>query len=1094
MAEAVAALGLAANIFQFLEYGSKFVGVAWKIYKSGPGSVEAFATLQSLSRNIQGVIDQFQPIDPRSGHPSPSEQAIFDAATDCLQEARRILASIDSLGFGDGSTRAFGAKRRRDKAKTAFKLIWNDSDIKALEAKFESLKTQLMLNLAASLRVHAMETLDKQNEILGRLVDSRTVDDGLKELRFSSGPVEDANKNKGFLSTAVDYIAGASLPVEQIGYFRECVLYAATALVQKETAGASLDVDSNLEISPARRSMIQRRLLTELRYDSIEDRAETVAEAHETTLGWVFETGHAWDSLREWLESDHQLYWVTGKPGSGKSTLMKYISQPLDGQEGGETSHDQSKPRCMQYLEKWAGDHKLTTASFYFWTAGNKIQTSKEGLYRTLLYRLLDSHPEAIEHTFPQHWESQSLFDRGCDPILVTELKRGFQRAISFLTTIIKTKVCLFIDGLDEFGGDHEELVQLLKGLLTEQSNGYLKICVSSRPWVIFEEAFIYKPNLRLEDLTFNDIRHYVTARFGAQRTASHLLTTEPEFGTSLIKEIVEKASGVFLWANLVVTSLLDGIKLGDRISDLRQRLDRLPPDLEDLYTRILDNLDPSYLKHAAQYFSLMEAYVDEHEELPSVLFFSFADEEPEMNDDHRSQTLADRRIDETSVPFRIETMGRRLNSRSKGLIEVAKVVSESPHTSHVQYLHRTLKDYIQKPTVQTRLNEALEGDFDPYLRFCYASLRLCKLESVRDLPVLDPTDVAQCMELSNSFFRCLRYSRNIIGASVPIMVSLLDELENFLPDMSQAQLVAIRMICTEFTPAHAGDDFPGMFSRIASSSKEANKDVSFLNIAINMAACEYLKVHIARRAPAQTIQPSESKARPTWRRLLKMPTTPSHHHTSPHHPREHLSRMLADAIPAWSSTTPLIPVIKLFLQSGADVNAPCELQMFSSTGASGVNNNNNDNSNNLGTTKKKMVTMSVWVRTLAVVIWKLGRPRATDSLSEDQEEWLEVVKMMLSGQGSSAAAADVSSVKPIDEAIVYIRDFTLWENLEKDGDIDDRISTRFDGKLRKEMLRRLRNYVKYKEELDLGFLSGLIRTGRREVGLWAEIKHVRGI
>lgn len=35
--------------------------------------------------------------------------------------------------------------------------------------------------------------------------------------------------------------------------------------------------------------------------------------------------GPSWDSFCDWLRSTEPVYWVSGKPGSGKTTLMKYL-------------------------------------------------------------------------------------------------------------------------------------------------------------------------------------------------------------------------------------------------------------------------------------------------------------------------------------------------------------------------------------------------------------------------------------------------------------------------------------------------------------------------------------------------------------------------------------------------------------------------------------------------------------------------------------------------------------------------------------------------------------------------------------------------
>ena len=69
---------------------------------------------------------------------------------------------------------------------------------------------------------------------------------------------------------------------------------------------------------------------------------------------------------------------------------------------------------------------------------------------------------------------------------------------------ITKSKrMFLLIDGLDEFKGDHSEqlmLVEFLYNLLSLTPN--IKMCVSSREWNVFADAFNARPSLRLEDLT----------------------------------------------------------------------------------------------------------------------------------------------------------------------------------------------------------------------------------------------------------------------------------------------------------------------------------------------------------------------------------------------------------------------------------------------------------------------------------------------------------------------------------------------------------------------------------------------------------------
>ncbi|KAK4173312.1 hypothetical protein QBC36DRAFT_150972, partial [Triangularia setosa] len=193
-------------------------------------------------------------------------------------------------------------------------------------------------------------------------------------------------------------------------------------------------------------------------------------------------------------------------------------------------------------------------------------------------------------------------------------------------------KVCLFVDGLDEFDGKHDELISLLNEMISKTS---IKVCVASR---------------------FQVDHHFV-----------HLQKREPQFTETLIKDVVGKASGVFLWVNLVVTSLIDGMQAGNRVSDLKRRLDLLPPDLDDLYDSILNTLEPLYLEHAAQYFNLVRAIL----EPPSAVVFYLADEMEPEDPTFALETLAAKDITSETMATRVDPLKRRLHSHCKGLVEI---------------------------------------------------------------------------------------------------------------------------------------------------------------------------------------------------------------------------------------------------------------------------------------------------------------------------------------------------------------------------------------------------------------------------------------
>ena len=63
-----------------------------------------------------------------------------------------------------------------------------------------------------------------------------------------------------------------------------------------------------------------------------------------------------------------------------------------------------------------------------------------------------------------------------------------------------------------------------------------------------------------------------------------HLLLREKaEEAEDLIVQVVAKSAGEVLWVKLVVKSLVDGLKDYDRISDLKLKLELLPPKLGEI-------------------------------------------------------------------------------------------------------------------------------------------------------------------------------------------------------------------------------------------------------------------------------------------------------------------------------------------------------------------------------------------------------------------------------------------------------------------------------------------------------------------------------
>jgi len=140
-------------------------------------------------------------------------------------------------------------------------------------------------------------------------------------------------------------------------------------------------------------------------------------------------------------------------------------------------------------------------------------------------------------------------------------------------------KFCFFVDGLDEYDGEEADIIKVLQDLALCSN---LKICVSSRLWNAFEKAFgnRHEKKLLLQEFTRDDIRLYVEETLKESESFLELAGQDSRY-QQLIEDIVERASGVFLWVYLVVRSLLRGLTDDNSIALMRMRLDTLPVHLE---------------------------------------------------------------------------------------------------------------------------------------------------------------------------------------------------------------------------------------------------------------------------------------------------------------------------------------------------------------------------------------------------------------------------------------------------------------------------------------------------------------------------------
>ena len=484
-------------------------------------------------------------------------------------------------------------------------------------------------------------------------------------------------------------------------------------------------------------------ILESLCYKSMAVRHEKIVDAHDETFEWIFHKSSLRTEFRrektfvDWLAHGNDVFWIKGKAGSGKSTLMKFLSHHRE---------------TMMALEPWSGKQKLVVASFYFWAAGTELQKSQEGLLQSLLYEILSQCPESISVAVPQRWERCLHTKSSSNDWTRNELATALRNLT--LGRMLPCRFCCFVDGLDEYYGDHRELIDLIQNFSRSED---IKFCISSRPWNIFELAFgngIFPP-LRLEDLTKEDIKRYVRDKLEDDDAFRKFREGEAEACEHLVNEVVQRAHGVFLWVFLVVRSLTSGLANADRIVDLQRRLDSLPNDLEEYFKHMLDTIDRTYLQQTAQ---TCQVALGASEPLNLMTYYML--DKLETNSEYALK-LKCQAMSKTNIRSRHHDMKLRINARCKDLLEVTRVnidntsgyisgaelaqrLPESFLDYQVDFLHRTVRAFFHTrymyDWVKANVSETLNGN----LSVCAAFVAQIKTAS------LSPSTEAEFRTLSD--------------------------------------------------------------------------------------------------------------------------------------------------------------------------------------------------------------------------------------------------------------------------------------------------------------------------------------------------------
>ncbi|KAK1622933.1 hypothetical protein BDP81DRAFT_454944 [Colletotrichum phormii] len=452
--------------------------------------------------------------------------------------------------------------------------------------------------------------------------------------------------------------------------------YAKELLMTIPSQEGQIPAPRTIEIRQDQSSLERRKkILTSLKFDQIDNRHASIKKAHGKTCHWL--TKHP--KFVKWLDSGsvahhHGFLWISGKPGVGKSTTMKFAYDRAQRSSG----------------------HNAAVLSFFFNARGGALERTAEGMHRSLLVQLLAKIPRLQgvleDHEIRDHLDINSETENWSLPLL----RDVFERAISKLGS---DQITCFIDALDECA--EYEAQQMLNffedlGQCAVQNNTKLFVCFSSRHYPSLDIR--YKVKFTLEDHRGHDkdLEAYVQ---------NALSPTTPQQETESTAQILHKASGVFMWVVLVVEILIKVIRTG-RIHEIEETLEWLPPELSKLFAEMLGKDD--------EYMGDLLLSVQ------WLLFGTLSGLKPGFLPQLDPERVMKQDIENFVV------------NSSKGLAETTKTKNKP---AIVQFIHESVRDFFLKDNgLATTFPERVitEGEFHEQLKeCCYAYIKACSLSII---------------------------------------------------------------------------------------------------------------------------------------------------------------------------------------------------------------------------------------------------------------------------------------------------------------------------------------------------------------------------
>ncbi|EJP62285.1 nacht and ankyrin domain containing protein [Beauveria bassiana ARSEF 2860] len=400
----------------------------------------------------------------------------------------------------------------------------------------------------------------------------------------------------------------------------------------------------------------EKECMRALWFSSMDNRSVAIGPATQGTCTWVLKES----TYKQWSSADRGLFWMKGHPGVGKSTLIKFIMEEI---------------KRTRYVDKM---RSIVVSFFFNKRAADDLEKTRLGFYRSVLHQLLDQCPEALGGLVTSFSRRKDTSGQVGKDWYWQEQDLGTNLAHAICSILDSHALWLFVDALDESNeGTADTMVREFKLLLkiNPSSDANFHICFTARHFPIIAADCGFE--LQVDQKNVDDIKKYVLEEFSNR--CQQLSSSE------IPKIVIIRAHGIFLWARVALEEAIRLHHSGRGLPFIVQALERLPPELQDLFRSIImSGAEKASSLQVMQWICFAQRALSLDELRWAMI----------VDDDNSKQSVVDCR-NHPSFITDDDGMTRRLRALSCGLAEVVVTKTSEGTTKRVQFIHETVKEFF---------------------------------------------------------------------------------------------------------------------------------------------------------------------------------------------------------------------------------------------------------------------------------------------------------------------------------------------------------------------------------------------------------------